>query len=213
MYGLEQVRQIYAGRVVLDIPRMEIDEKSIIGLAGPNGSGKSTLMRILAFVEEPATGTVYFDRKKVDKVGASLRRQATMLNQEPYLLLRSVRANVAYGLKVRGWRNGAAKRVDEALDMVGLAPDAFNNRSWRELSGGEAQRTALAARLACRPRVLLLDEPTASVDKESARRIREASLAARTRWGTTLVVISHDMNWLESVADAVWFMQDGKMAQ
>jgi len=210
LYHLENVRQVYGDRTVLDVDQLEIEARSIIGLTGPNGSGKSTLMRILAFVEAPAAGRMTFQGRPRHQVGLALRRQVTMLSQEPYLLKRSVRANVAYGLKIRGISD-AGPRVDEALRQVGLDPSRFADRSWRELSGGEAQRVALAARLVLRPRVLLLDEPTTSLDRESARRIKEASLAARKEWGTTLVVVSHDMAWLESVCDNILVLADGRL--
>jgi tungstate transport system ATP-binding protein len=95
--------------------------------------------------------------------------------------------------------------------MVGLAPGRFARRSWRELSGGEAQRVALAARLALKPRVLLLDEPTNNLDQESATRIKDAALAARDAWGATLVVVSHDLSWLTTVADRMVVLADGRI--
>jgi tungstate transport system ATP-binding protein len=137
--------------------------------------------------------------------------EVTMLSQEPYLLKRSVKDNVSYGLKLRGARDRMDK-VTEVLHRVGLDPDKFSGRSWHQLSGGEAQRVALAARLVLRPKVLLLDEPTASLDKDSAARIKAASLAARTEWGTSLVVVSHDLPWLESVCDNILVLADGRLA-
>ena len=85
--------------------------------------------------------------------------------------------------------------------MVGLPPDKFSRRKWFELSGGEAQRVALAARLVLRPEVLLLDEPTSSVDVASAQRMHEAVLEAKNSWKTTLVIASHDQTWLHGVCD------------
>ncbi|MEW5771915.1 MAG: ATP-binding cassette domain-containing protein [Thermodesulfobacteriota bacterium] len=209
LYSLRNVRQSYNGRPALDLDELDIPERSILGLAGHNGSGKSTLLRILAFLEAPAAGTVAYAGRPAGTRDAALRREVTLLTQEPYLLKRSVLGNVAYGLKVRGeaWR----ERAEEALGMVGLAPEAFARRSWRELSGGEAQRVALAARLALRPRVLLLDEPTNNLDRESAARIKDAALAARAAWGATLVVVSHDMPWLSAVADQMVFLADGRI--
>jgi tungstate transport system ATP-binding protein len=92
---------------------------------------------------------------------------------------------------------------------LGLDPDTFARRQWDELSGGEAQRVALAARLVLNPRVLLLDEPTASVDARSSELIRSASLRARNDWGTTLVIASHDREWLYDVCDEVLHLFKG----
>jgi tungstate transport system ATP-binding protein len=212
LYQADHLRQVYGGRTVLEVDRLEIAPRTITGLVGPNGSGKSTLMRILAFVEAPAAGRLRFQGRPWQEVDLALRRQVTMLGQEPYLLKRSVRANVAYGLDLRGVPD-TGPRVGEALEQVGLDPDRFAHRSWRELSGGEAQRVALAARLALRPDVLLLDEPTASVDRESSELIQRAALDARDRWGATLVVISHHLGWLRRVADRILAMDYGRITQ
>lgn len=208
LYALKGIRQAYSGSTVLNIDHLIIPRRSIIGLTGPNGSGKSTLLRILAFLEDPVRGKVIFEDKPCSSRHYWLRRKVTLLTQEPYLLKRSVRANVGYGLKVRGERN-IRERVAEALKLAGLSPARFGKRSWHELSGGEAQRVALAARLILRPEVLLLDEPTANLDTESTKQIKEASLAARRDWGATLVLASHDMNWLQSICDRILTLSDG----
>jgi tungstate transport system ATP-binding protein len=103
------------------------------------------------------------------------------------------------------------QRVTNALTAVGLDYDNFARRMWDELSGGEAQRVALAARLILKPEILLMDEPVASVDTESARLIRDASLKARQDWGTTLVIASHDLEWLFSVSDRQVSILEGKV--
>ena len=212
LYQLENLQQIYGDRTVLEVDRLDIQAKTITGLIGPNGSGKSTLMRILAFLEEPAGGRALFQGKPFSKVSLNLRRQVTMLSQEPYLLKRSVQANISYGLKLRGMTD-SQEPVARALQKVGLDPVRFANRSWRELSGGEAQRVALAARLVLKPKVLLLDEPTASVDRESSELILRAALDARDRWGTTLIVISHQLTWLKQIADRILSMDYGRLSR
>lgn len=211
LYALEDVSQTYSGRSVLDIASLAIEKQSIVGITGPNGSGKSTLLRILAFLEGPARGRVFFEGRLCSSFQRGMGGEVTMLSQEPYLLKRSVKDNVSYGLKLRGARDRMDK-VTEVLHRVGLDPEKFSRRSWHQLSGGEAQRVALAARLVLRPKVLLLDEPTASLDKDSAARIKAASLAARTEWGTSLVVVSHDLPWLESVCDNILVLADGRLA-
>ena len=210
LYHLKNLTQVYGDRTVLDVDRLDIEIQTITGLIGPNGSGKSTLMRILAFLETPATGRVAFQGRPFSKVPLDLRRQVTMLSQEPYLLKRSVQANVSYGLKLRGIPD-TVHPVNRALLKVGLDPARFSHRSWRELSGGEAQRVALAARLVLKPKVLLLDEPTASVDRESSELIRHAALDARNRWGTTLIIISHQLTWLRQIADRILSMDYGRL--
>lgn len=212
---LYQVRGLvhhYGPLPALDIPRLEIPRGAVIGLAGPNGSGKSTLLRILAFLEAPSQGRVLFEGAPRGPESPDARQGITLLLQEPYLLKRGVVANLAYGLKLRGRGRARQEQLDQALEWVGLAPREFGRRRWYELSGGEAKRVALAARLVLKPRVLLLDEPTAGVDAPSAELIRRAALRAREQWGATLVVASHDLTWLGRTVDQVWGLEYGHLA-
>ena len=117
---------------------------------------------------------------------------------------------MAYGLKVRGARRDITRRVVESLSWVGLTSD-FCRRRWHQLSGGEAQRVALAARLVLKPEVLILDEPTASVDAHSAHLIREAVARARRMWGASLLIASHNHQWLEEVCERVVFLFQGRI--
>jgi tungstate transport system ATP-binding protein len=107
---------------------------------------------------------------------------------------------VAYGLKIREQTENLEERVNEALLMVGLDA-SFAKRKWSQLSGGEAQRVALAARLILKPKVLILDEPTTGVDTNSAQLIKEAILRAKQTWNTTILISSHDHNWLNHICD------------
>lgn len=210
LYRLDNISQRYSGRLVLSISDFRVAEGSIVGLAGHNGSGKSTLMRMLAFLESPDSGNLFYDGRKISEPELWLRREVTMLTQEPYLLNRSVAANVAYGLELRGEKN-ISDKVCDSLSRVGLEPERFMHRNWFELSGGEAQRVALAARLALRPRVLLLDEPTASLDMESTQLIHHAAVSSRDEQGTTLVIVSHDHLWLEEVSDTIFKLSAGRI--
>ena len=157
----------HAARTVLNLSELDIRAGEILGIRGHNGSGKSTLLRIIALLEPPDSGTVLFEGRPAGTDDLHLRRQVTLLLQTPYLLSRSVASNVAYGLRVRGIRNASElqSRIAASLLAVGLDPAVFLHRRRHELSGGECQRVALAARLALRPRVLLMDEPTASYSK------------------------------------------------
>ncbi|WP_320170713.1 ABC transporter ATP-binding protein [Maridesulfovibrio sp.] len=212
LYRLSGIRQQYNDRTVLELESFVVKEGSIVGLAGHNGCGKSTLMRILAFLDTPTSGNVFYDGVKVEGNYAALRREVTMLTQEPYLLKRSVFRNVAYGLELRGaGKSEIGKAVGSSLQAVGLDPVRFGNRQWFELSGGEAQRVALAARLAINPRVLLLDEPTASLDRESTMLIHDAAVSAKEKNGTTLVIVSHDHSWLRDVSDTIYRFGGGRL--
>jgi len=211
-YHIERLEQRYSRQPVLSIPELAIQSAAITGLIGPNGSGKSTLLKLLAFVEAPVTGKIAYRGQPLQPFADSVRAERiTLLTQEPYLLKRSVADNIAYGLKLRGDTERLIERVEQALHWVGLDAGVFLRRPWYELSGGEAQRVALAARLVLKPRVLLLDEPTASVDADSAWLIKDASLKARNKWGTTLVIASHDWHWLYEICDEVLHFYAGQV--
>ena len=211
-YHIEHLEHRYNRHPVLSIQDLGIKPTAITGLIGPNGSGKSTFLKLLAFVEAPSRGKIVFNGRSLQPFADIVREERiTLLNQEPYLLKRSVANNIAYGLKIRGDTERLAERVERALQWVGLDAGVFLRRPWYELSGGEAQRVALAARLVLKPRVLLLDEPTANVDADSAWLIKDASLKARNKWGTTLVIASHDWHWLYEICDEVIHFYAGQV--
>ncbi len=210
-YHLKGICHYYGNTKVLDIDELKIKKGSITALIGPNGSGKSTLLKLLAFAQKPTHGQIFYKGQKEYPFSQSIRSKITLLTQKPYLLKRTIFENIAYGLKIRKDTDLLEKRVEEALLNVGLDYEKFENRKWHELSGGEAQRVAMAARLILKPEVLLLDEPVASVDTKSAKLIRRASLNAKKEWGTTLVIASHDLQWLYSISDRQLSMFKGQL--
>ncbi len=210
LYELRNIVLSYSGQTVLDIPHLDIDEDSVLGIVGHNGSGKSTLLRLLAFLEDPDQGEIRFHDRKASSREDHLRRRVTLLTQTPYLLKRTVFGNVAYGLRTRGSHDHESA-VCAALNMVGLPPKHFARRRWHQLSGGERQRVALASRLVLQPEVLLLDEPTSNLDIESTELARKAMLQARERWSTNLIVVSHDLEWLNQVSDRTLSMHRGRI--
>lgn len=211
LYKITNLKYIYGERFQLCIHDLTIDKGASIGFVGPNGCGKSTLLRMLAFLTKPCEGDLYYDGAKVETISTGLRKDVTILLQEPYLLKRSVFENVAYGIKSRGVTSNLTERVYEALRLVGLSPDDFAHRKWYELSGGEAQRVSLASRLAINPKVLILDEPTANVDQRSASLIKDAIRMIRKKFKTSLVIASHDLVWLNGVTDRIYKMYNGYM--
>lgn len=211
LYQLDHIRHAYNGRPVLTIDHLQISGNAVTGLAGPNGSGKSTLLRMLGFVERPSQGQIRFDQGKTDLYAAGLRTQVALLPQHSYLLKRSVYKNITYGLHLRNDRRDEKNRVREALQWVGLDAAKFGQRPWFALSGGEARRVALAARLVLRPKVILLDEPTTSVDAASAHMIKASIFRARQQWGTTLIISSHDMEWLNDISDQILYLFRGNL--
>ncbi len=215
LYRLQGIEAAYGeGQAVLRVPELSIARGSILGLAGHNGSGKSTLLKLLGFLLAQRAGSLRFDGELVDaralRHGHLLRRKAVLLGQDTCLLSRSVAANVAYGLKLRG-QSASKEAIAAALAQVGLPAADYAGRSWRQLSGGEARRVALAARLALAPLALLLDEPTAGLDRASTEHVKAAALGARAAHGTTLVIASHDLDWLAACADTVLTLDEGRI--
>jgi tungstate transport system ATP-binding protein len=210
LYAFRGLTHLYGGKPVLSIDRLELPRGGIIGVIGPNGSGKSTFLRLAGFIEKPTAGELLFDGKPAGPFSPEIRNRVTLLPQEPFLMKRTVFNNVAYGLRIRKARDHLAERVDKALSYVGLDGKEFAQRPSYALSGGEAQRVALAARLVLKPEVLLMDEPTANVDAVSAQLIQDAALKAQRDWGTTLVIASHDWQWLYEVSDTVLHLFKGR---
>jgi len=212
IYQIENLKHSYLpNHTVLEIDSLSIQQASITGLMGPNGSGKTTLLKLMAFIHEPSRGIILFKGRPAEPFSEHVRFRATLLTQDAYLMKRSVYANIAYGLKIRGDKNNLKSKISRALSMVGLEYDSFAKRQWDELSGGEAQRVAMAARLVLKPEVLLLDEPTARVDAASIALIRDAALKAREEWGATLIIAGHDREWLYDVCDNMLHMFRGRI--
>ena len=194
LYKITKLVRRYGGRVALCLPELAIHKGEVLALTGPNGSGKSTLLRALAFLDPPDEGEIAF----FGTPGVPPRQEASLLLQEPYLLKRSVFENLVFGLRVRGQKDSLEERAREVPVEVDFAPDDMLRREWRELSGGEKQRVALAARLILRPLALLLDEPTSNVDAKSTLAIQKA-VAKAVAAGSTVVAASHDHAWLETL--------------
>lgn len=213
MYRLRSIRKEYGSIVALDIGELTIAKGRLYTLTGANGAGKSTLLNILAFLSPPTSGEVLYAGKRVEWNGESVeayRRKVTLLHQSPYLFGGSVHDNVAFGLKVRGIRGKEQLRiVDRTLDVVGLR--GFRGRKARELSGGEAQRVAMARALALEPEVLLLDEPLANIDRETSG-LLETVIASLPAQGTTVVMTTHDPHHPDRLRGESIVLERGRLA-
>jgi tungstate transport system ATP-binding protein len=211
-YHLKQIRAFYRENLALEMDELTIASGGLHILAGPNGSGKSTLLNILAFLMKPEHGQVVFAGNAIEwrrKLLVEIRKRVTLLHQHSFLFSGTVSANVTFGPKARGMSKEEVQRaVRESLAMVGL--DRFESRNARHLSGGEARRVALARALACRPEVLLLDEPLAHVDKQSAE-IIEALVVSLAGQGTTVIMSSHNEHWRHKTECSVIRLLDGKL--
>lgn len=212
LYELSNIVQYYEGKKVLEVKELKLYEGEIVGFFGPNGSGKSTLFSLLSFINKAEEGVILYENINSSKIDFKKKQKVVMLPQNPYLLKRTVYENIAFALKLRKEKIDLEQKVKEALSLVGL-DYSFSKRKYRQLSGGEAQRVALAARLILEPKVLILDEPTVGVDANSALLIKEAILKAKEKYNTTIFVSSHDHNWLNQICDRKLALFQGNLMQ
>jgi len=210
MYHLTDLQQTYNGRRVLDIDRLDVGRSEVLAVLGPSGSGKSTLLRLLNFLERPSGGALTFDGQPTDTLPLAQRRRVTTVFQRPALLRRSVTANIAYGLNLRGEKLTEAEAT-AWLDRLGLAPLARQRAD--RLSAGEAQRVALARALVLRPDVLLLDEPSANLDPYNIGLIERLVGEAHAETGMTVVWVTHDVFQARRVAGRVAFLLGGRLVE
>ena len=205
----------YGEREVLQGLSLSIDRGEVFALIGPTGAGKTTLLRIVDLLEVPGAGEIYFNGKCIPRSGKQrleIRRRMSFIHQKPQVFNLSVYDNVACGLRWRGeGKNGIAEKVDHILEMVGL--EGYKNRNARTLSGGEAQRVALARSLVLEPEVLLLDEPTANLDPVSTAKIEQLISYVARQHNTTIIMATHDMSQGQQLADRIGVLLDGRLVQ
>jgi cell division transport system ATP-binding protein len=216
MIEFNQVSKTYPGnaKALSDI-NLSVAKGELVFLAGPSGAGKSTLLKLVAAIERPSSGQLLVNGQDIGRVKPSglpyLRRRLGLIFQQQRLLFdRSVLANVMLPLLVTGnAREEAEKRSRAALDKVGLLERAAD--APQSLSGGEQQRVAIARAIVHRPQIILADEPTANLDRDSANLVLE-TLKAFHGVGVTCVISTHDEHFLDSATRVVW-LAHGRIAE
>jgi len=203
----------YSERQVLNDINFTVQNEEICVLVGPNGAGKTTLLRILDLLEEPTSGRILFDGTEIDysaKDKVVLRRKMSVVFQQTILFNMSVFDNVAYGLNVRGeTKRSAEQKVKTMLELVQLR--GFENKNALALSGGEAQRVAVAQALVTEPELLLLDEPTANLDPRNVSIVEEVLSRVNRGRKTTMIMTTHNMFQAENVAHRVAVLNEGRI--
>jgi len=198
-------------RTLFHVPELSLGPRDVVYLKGDNGVGKTTLLKILAGLLSPTQGEVFCTKPSLIKrlFGIKTRTDVIYLHQSPYLFDGSVYQNVAYGIKY-STKSKLQKRNDviTALRMVGLETLAGEHVSL--LSGGEKQRVAMARAWILSPAILLMDEPSASLDKESIDRLVVMCQDLIQR-GSSLVITSHQPNALTELCKKQWWLKEQRL--
>lgn len=219
MIKITNLTKAFSGQKVLNGLNVDIQKGEVLALVGASGAGKSTFLRSLNYLEKADYGSISIDDFKVDFQTISkedvlaLRRKLAMVFQQFNLFeRRTALENVKEGLKVVKKISDAeaTKIAKKELAKVGLSDR--ENHYPKHLSGGQKQRVALARALAMKPDVLLLDEPTSALDPELVGEV-EKSIADAAKAGQTMILVSHDMNFVYQVADKVLFLDKGQILE
>ena len=191
---------------VLNGPFLLNGQGELLCIIGPSGSGKSTLLSLIAGIEVPQGGSIIIDGEDITLMSIR-KRQIGMVFQDFSLFpSMNVEKNIQYGMKNTQDREAHTR---ELLDLVGL--EGYGKRSVNQLSGGEAQRIALARAIAAEPRILLLDEPLSALDAPLRKKLRSVIKQIHEKTGTTMLYVTHDREEAFAIADRIMIIKDGRI--
>lgn len=216
MIEIEQITKTYGNSTVVNRITMKIEPHTIAVVVGTSGSGKTTLMRMINRLIEPTSGTIRIDGEDTRTVPAyELRRRIGYAIQGHGLFPhRTVGQNIGTVPKLLGWDKArVARRVDELLHLFQLDPGQYCDRMPSELSGGQQQRVGVARALAAKPNILLMDEPFGALDPIIRAKAQQNLLDIQKRFGTTVVLVTHDMEEAIHLGDSIAVMDKGRLIQ
>ncbi|MGJ7039325.1 osmoprotectant transport system ATP-binding protein [Shinella sp. BE166] len=216
MIEIDTITKRYGETTVVDTVSMTIAPRTITVIVGTSGSGKTTLMRMINRLVEPTSGKILIDGEPNSAIpGYELRRRIGYAIQGHGLFPhRTVAENIATVPTLLGWdKPRIDAKVKELLTLFQLDPAAFGPRYPHELSGGQQQRVGVARALAAEPNILLMDEPFGALDPVIRAKAQEDLLAIQKHFGTTIVLVTHDMEEAFHLADKIAVMDKGKIVQ
>lgn len=212
MLKIGDICKSFGGSPAVRDARFTVDRGELVCLLGPSGCGKSTLLRVISGLTEADSGTIHIDGQDMTTTAANRRPTAMVFQSHALWSHMTVAQNVGFGLRVRGLpRAQIAAKTAAVLDLVGLA--AFGKRLPAELSGGQAQRVALARCLVVEPKILLMDEPFSALDAHLRKGLREELKALQRRLDLTTIFVTHDQEEAMELADRIVVMQSGRVEQ
>ena len=208
---LENIIVTKNDKSILQVEKFIVEEGKIIGIVGPNGAGKSTLMKVMAFLEEPSKGEIFFQGENVtNRIGIEQLRRIAMVFQQPLMLNTTVFKNVAISLKLRKRSKQEIKdKVEHWLKRFGILH--LQNRNAKTLSGGEAQRVALARAMVFEPMLLFLDEPFTALDLPTRKKLLEDFKQVLMETKTTTLFVSHDYQEVKFLCEEMALVYDGHL--
>ena len=209
---LQNLTMEFDGEKVLDGINLYFNDKEFLTLLGPSGCGKTTTLRIIGGFQNPTSGDVLFDGKRINDVPPYERQINTVFQRYALFPHLDVYDNIAFGLKVAKLpKDEIHQRVHEILEVVGLK--GYDHRSVDSLSGGQQQRVAIARALVNRPKVLLLDEPLAALDLRLRKDMQNELKRIQQAMGITFIYVTHDQEEALSMSDTVVVMDKGRIQQ
>ncbi len=209
---LVSVTKRFGKTVAVDNVSFVVEQGELFTLLGPSGCGKTTTLRLIAGLEYPDSGKIYFDDQDVTYLKPYERNTAMVFQNYALWPHMTVFDNIAYGLKIRGVpKDEIKRRVKEVLELVGLS--GLENRYPHQLSGGQQQRVALARALVVQPKVLLLDEPLSNLDALLRVKMREELKRIQRELRITTIYVTHDQEEAMCLSDRIAVMDKGKILQ
>lgn len=198
--------------MVIDDLNLSIEDGSFTVLVGPSGCGKSTTLRMITGLDEPTSGDIYIDGKKINDLTPGKRDIAMVFQNYALYPTMTVRENIEFGLENKKVpKEERKKRVQEICEIVGLTQ--YLDRKPATLSGGQRQRVALARAMVKQPKVFLMDEPLSNLDAKLRGQMRVELIGLHKKLGTTFVYVTHDQVEAMSMADDIVLMKDGYIVQ